>query len=867
MKAIQNLSIRNKFGIILFPLVAGIIYLAAVSINRNFQASQDLSNLQSAIGLSTKISAVVHEIQRERGVTAGYLTSKGELFATEITERRKATDKILNEYKEETERILGTDYGVIAEPIIAKQNEIFEELIDVRQKSSVFSISAQEQVSLLASVNDRSIQLIGDLTKGTENKEIYQQVNAYRNYLLSKERAGIERASLTSAFTTGQFSIKEDFNRFAALVTEQNVFLDNFTNEASEKTLTFFNSALEDDKLDKDMFRKVSEMRATALSEETFDVDPNFWFNMATGKINLLKEVEDYLASDIVSRSTDLSNQAQQNFTYLAGSIFLLGGLNLLLLFSVVRNILSNISTLESFSVRVAEGDFSSTPKIKNTDEIGRFAKVFNGMINTISIAQEDLGEKIKQSQVVFDNVDQGIFLLDEKFVMSDLYSSETEQIFNNDKISGESFIQFMRPRLVARDQDALEMFMKHLFNPEIEEEVVNKLNPIERVQIFSSNESGELSSKHIRVGFSRIQEGDRISSILVTVVDETETVLLQKEIEEAEGKNKQEMELMLSILRVDPATLEDFLNTCRQSLGNISSKYESDDKRNFKELVSFTYNTIHNLKANAGLIDLKVLADKFHGIEELLSKLQGKELVGDDFLRVLYEINEVNDVLENMQNLLGRILSVSGKGKGISNKVDDGSDDEKMIDSLQKGTERISQEMGKKVDLQFTNEDNVVIPGTHRSDLKDILLQLVRNSIVHGIETPEQRTEKNKPESGHINVTFNQNDDRLSVHYKDDGRGLDLDKIMRKALDENLVTQEEVASFGSKDIVKLLFKDGFSTAEEVNQHGGRGQGMSLVGRLIKKFGGDMKMNFKKDQSFEMNFSFPLTTSKLKTVA
>lgn len=877
MHVLHNLSIKVKLGIIILPLVLALSYFTAIVINRNYQTSNDLERLENAISLSISISNMVHELQRERGTTAGYLTSQGKNFGPEQIIRREATNKKLEEFSREVELIRSSDFAEEAEPLIERQLAAFGEISNIREKVDLLSITANQEIDLISNINDRSIKIIRDLVQNIEDKEFFQQVTSYTNYLFIKERAGIERALMTSIYTLGRFDSQDDYRTFSILVAEQDNLLENFIANASDEWVDKLKEIIERDKFDTNAFNKVEEIRANTFANETFNTDPSVWFNIMTTKIDLLKEVENFLTKRIVEGSIDASQQARNNFYYLIGISFILGIIVFVLLISVVGKILRNVRQLELFSHKVSKGNLSENISIQAKDEIGQFAGVFSSMVESIKTTQEELEREknnaqflyentYKQSEVVFENVNQGIFLMDVKFNMSKLYSKEMENIFKNDKIAGENFIQFMRPRLIARDQDALEMFVKHLFNADIEEDVVNKLNPIEHVQIFSSNEQGELNSKYIKVSFSRVKDnGGVIHNILVTVIDETETVLLQKEIEESEGKNKQEMELMLSILKIDPIVLGEFLTTCKQSLGGISQRYETDSDKNFKELISFTYNTIHNLKANASLIELQALADSFHEIEELLSKLQGKKLIGDDFLKILYEINVVNDIIDNMHDLLARILSVSYKNTD-KNELDSS---EKLVSTLREGAAKISQEMNKRVEFQFENDGGFSIPERYKTDIKDILLQLIRNSVVHGIELPEDRIQKKKLENGLIKVTISEVNDRLSLHYFDDGQGLDLNKIMQKALTEKLISAEQITSFSTKDIGRLLFKDGFTTAHEVNQHAGRGQGMSLIGRIIKKLDGDIKMNFKKGESFEMQFSFPMveTSTEIKSVA
>ncbi|SMD38344.1 Histidine kinase-, DNA gyrase B-, and HSP90-like ATPase [Reichenbachiella faecimaris] len=468
------------------------------------------------------------------------------------------------------------------------------------------------------------------------------------------------------------------------------------------------------------------------------------------------------------------------------------------------------------------------------------------------------------QSEAVFNNVDEGIFLLNPDFTISDVYSKQMEQIFEQKEIANQEFINFMRPRLVTRDLEALQMYIKHLFDAEIETDVLSQLNPVEHIEIFHYDEQGIAHSKHIKILFSRVFEGESIRNILVTVIDETETVQLEMKVREAEQKNKQETEQMLSILRIEPDLLMDFLVTAEETLESISLRYEMDSKHDYNELINFTFNTVHNLKGNASLIDLQLLTEKFHDLENSLSKLKTKNVVGNDFLNILYEISEISILLSNIKSLLNRVINISTQ---FSQKQL--NTDERLIEALERGAKRISADVGKKVKFQFANDKHISIPEKYKLDIKDISIQLIRNSIMHGIEFPEERTTFNKPEEALIQLSLDQStkDGNLHFKYKDDGQGLDLKKILRQAIDKGMVSKEQAQNFEAKDILKLLFKDGFSTSESVTEHSGRGHGLSLVNSLTKKHKGKLNISFKKGQSFELDFIFPTNTQELAIVA
>lgn len=461
-----------------------------------------------------------------------------------------------------------------------------------------------------------------------------------------------------------------------------------------------------------------------------------------------------------------------------------------------------------------------------------------------------------KQAETVFSNVRQGIFLMDERFTISELYSKALENIFRTDNLAGTNFVKLLRPKLVQKDQEALESFVKQLFNPKTKEKVLKKLNPVEQIEIFHSDgKDAEIESRYLEISFSRISNKNVIHSILVNVSDETDTVLLQKQIRESEEKNKRESAQLLSILRVDPVLIRQLLIEIKSSLGEILKKYEQGKEQDFRELIRHTFTTIHNLKGNASLIDLQLLEDKFHQIEDITSLiLKKEEIISKDFLKVLFEINEVNVIVDNMQQMLMKIVEVNSK---LQDQSDKPISNERLRESLVKGVRKLCENAEKEV--KFTFEDNdIFLPDEYLLTVKDVTIQLVRNSLAHGIEPEYERIIASKPPVGNIRLTLKKTANEISLNYQDDGRGLDLEKIGSKATALNLLSENRISMLTDQEKAELIFEQGFSTSQMVNKLSGRGQGMGLVKAIVQQFGGELSIDTRAGEYFKIAISLPL---------
>lgn len=169
-----------------------------------------------------------------------------------------------------------------------------------------------------------------------------------------------------------------------------------------------------------------------------------------------------------------------------------------------------------------------------------------------------------------------------------------------------------------------------------------------------------------------------------------------------------------------------------------------------------------------------------------------------------------------------------------------------------------LAKALGKKVNLHLegteTELDRSIIEA-----IKDPLTHLIRNAIDHGIETPEERVMLGKPEEGNLVLRVYQEGGQVVIEIDDDGRGIDIEKIKKKAVEKGFMSYEEVERASEKELLNLIFKPGFSTAETVTQLSGRGVGMDVVKANIEKLGGSIEINTIQGKGTNIKIKIPLT--------
>ncbi len=176
-----------------------------------------------------------------------------------------------------------------------------------------------------------------------------------------------------------------------------------------------------------------------------------------------------------------------------------------------------------------------------------------------------------------------------------------------------------------------------------------------------------------------------------------------------------------------------------------------------------------------------------------------------------------------------------------------------------------LARKLNKKVQLIIEGEDTE-LDRSILDKLEDPLIHLVRNALDHGIEPPEERVAKGKPEVGTIRLFAYHEGDHIVVGIQDDGRGIDPEKVKKKALEKGLITPEQAAQMSDKEAYELIFLPGFSTADKVSDVSGRGVGMDVVASTIHSLRGSIEIDSEPGKGTTILLKLPLTVAIIRTL-
>lgn len=466
-----------------------------------------------------------------------------------------------------------------------------------------------------------------------------------------------------------------------------------------------------------------------------------------------------------------------------------------------------------------------------------------------------------KETQEILDTVNEGLLLLDENLTIGDQHSKELQTIFNNDSIAGLNFHDLLEKVVSEKDLDTAKNYIKLLFKPTVKEKLTTDLNPLDQIEIHLRKSDGNYLNKFLSFSFKRVYEGKTIAHILVTVRDITSEVHLSRELEKTKSQNDQQLEMLTSIIHTNREMLSMFLENAYASFNKINTELRTPAKSSnqFVEKLTHIYSLIHNFKGEASALNLDRFVEIAHEFEDRMEALKlHPNLSGADFLGLTVMLDKLIGYCQSVQELSQKISTLGHLevSQDISNV--DTTRQGSNWGHLQDLADSIAHKQDKSVEVLHSGLSDHEYSGDLKSFLNTISVQLIRNAVSHGIESTVEREASNKPVSGRIDIRMvKRANGMLEYSFKDDGVGFDYDAIRSNAVKKGFITAADAELLNRKELVSLIFKEGFSTKNEVDEDAGRGVGMFAVMDAIQKIGGKISISSKQGQGCKFTISLP----------
>jgi len=401
---LKNMTIKQKL-LFLSIVVLSVIFLFSAKLSYETYASySNIKKTASLIELSVKMSAVLHELQKERGASAGFLGSKGTKFVDILPSQHTSTDIKIKELKE----FIDKNPSSSARHVIKTIN--FNSILPMRVKVKAQSTTVKDAVKFYTSLNKNIIDMISYFSTIPEDASLKTDFNSFVIFISSKERAGIERAVLSSVFAKDKFT-RATAAKYEALVSQQKALTNLFMHTASKDVQQMYRKTESDSS-----FSEVDKYRAIANAKDSgFGVNPTTWFKTITKKINALKAFEDSLTKYTLNLADSMvSSSFMLLVIVVLFSVFIL----LFVIYlsrSVTKSITSSIDRFKGIMSHITkEGDLSVVVDRRKVarnemDEITQFLATLINLVKDLTSRINTSVHKASQGDFSYDLNDEGL--------------------------------------------------------------------------------------------------------------------------------------------------------------------------------------------------------------------------------------------------------------------------------------------------------------------------------------------------------------------------------------------------------------------------------------------------------------------------
>ncbi|RKD34457.1 chemotaxis protein CheA [Thermohalobacter berrensis] len=332
---------------------------------------------------------------------------------------------------------------------------------------------------------------------------------------------------------------------------------------------------------------------------------------------------------------------------------------------------------------------------------------------------------------------------------------------------------------------------------------------------------------------------------ISLIVLTKEEKSLIEKEINSVSEIEKVE---------VAEINIGKIIKDQKESLGK-----KEGNKAFVKKNKSKTPSTTTNIKKKKNNIvgkTVRVDIDRLDNLMNLVSELiiikTRMEDIGDDSKR-----QNMNEAIEYLERITTNLHDAVMKVRMVPI--------ERVFNRFPRMVRDLSKELGKKVNLEMTGKETEV-DRTVIDEIGDPLVHLIRNSIDHGIESPDERNKLGKDETGTLKLKAYPDGNHVVIEVEDDGRGIDIEKVRKKAIERGIVSEDRAKDLPKEEIIEFLFEAGFSTANEISDVSGRGVGLDVVKTKIESIGGIIETKTESNKGTKFSIRIPLTLAIIQAL-
>jgi two-component system chemotaxis sensor kinase CheA len=551
--------------------------------------------------------------------------------------------------------------------------------------------------------------------------------------------------------------------------------------------------------------------------------------------------------------------------------------------FYIAGKIASPVEILSLKAKDVADGNFGESLHIKSiSNEIDALIAAFNSMsaqlkhyFTGLNELNEELEHKVedrtKQVKTLLDNANQGFLAFSSDMLIHNEYSEKCVEIFNSD-IAGKDI-----SRLLFEDETQRFKFKDTLTSLLDSSDVVQ----IEAILSLLQNEF-YIADKIVSAEYKMVNEDD----FMIILTDITEKKALEKRLE----RERKTLKMVVSSV-ANTSEFFELVSEYKEFL-QIRTSLVDTSKTPLYNLTEL-YRTVHTYKGNFAQKDFITTPQGLHKLETRLSKFLAdpnttneaviavlkkveleawldkdllllKQTLGENFFDDESKITISEETLNGFKSKIKENAINLGLQESAINEIMEEVETLKLkslydaLSSFPKIVEQVSVKLGKSVYPMHIECDKKIYISDEYKPFIRTLVHIFRNSVDHGLEFPDDRAEIGKDEVGTITcVASLDKNSNIQIVIADDGAGVNIKRVSKKAIENGICTEADIAKMSNEEIAMLIFSDNFSTKEEISELSGRGVGLAAVKAELENIGGHMHISTQQNKGATFAFYIP----------
>jgi two-component system chemotaxis sensor kinase CheA len=496
---------------------------------------------------------------------------------------------------------------------------------------------------------------------------------------------------------------------------------------------------------------------------------------------------------------------------------------------------------------------------------------------------QELINASNRLTDAILKTSSIGLFLMDAKGKVQPQVSASLGTLFRRQDFASLTVEKLIGPLVSAKTLSVVRTYMTRLLDPARGEN--DAANPLQDVEVKLTNADGSFTAAHYSFEFSSVDLPLEPRFWMVRVTDITARVQELRELEDLRVHVHTQGEILRSVLQAGGTRFGSFLQRTDASMKTINGvlKKPAREAGAFRHKLEETLEEVDRIRRDAAALKLSGLQSAAREFEDALQELRSREtLSGSDFLPLAVKL----DSLYGQFALLRTLTSQAGPAREAEPAAPEARVTENgtqvieapeflaelarqpsppahrmaAVGSLESTlttlTDLVAQENQKTVVLECNGLDQV--PPRYQATVKNVAIQLIRNAVVHGIESTAEREEAGKAAIAMLHLEFKSTPGNgFELSFQDDGRGLDPGKVRDVAVAKGLLTGEEARQLRDRQAIKLIFKSGFTTMPDTPGDAKHGSGMSLVRRYVHEAGGKIALASTQGQETRFKVTLP----------